>query len=59
MKPFIRKKGKYKDGRSRYVIEDRKKEISIALPKPEILIEILRNLGSPKSMSKKTQENHV
>lgn len=40
-KPFYRAKGKYKDGRTRIVIEDRKNNKSKALPKPEVLLKFL------------------
>jgi len=42
MKPFYRKKGKWKDGRDRIVIEDRDNKISQALPRPEELLDILK-----------------
>jgi len=44
MKTIIRKKGKLSDGRSRYVIEyeEKGKKRSLALPKPEKLLDILK-----------------
>lgn len=44
MKPVITKKGKLADGRSRYVIvyEENNKRKSIALPKPEDLLDTLK-----------------
>ena len=43
MKPYYRRKGKYKDGRSRLVIEFKEgRDIkSKALPKPENLLKLL------------------
>ena len=44
MKPYFRRKGKYKDNRQRIIIEWINKDLScesIALPKPEKLLEIL------------------
>ena len=54
MKPFYSIKGKYKDGRKRVVIvyEDKKK--NIALPKPERLLETLKN---PKSIVEESNNN--
>ena len=43
MKPFYVFKGKYKDGRKRVVIIYADKEKNIALPKPEVLLETLKN----------------
>lgn len=59
MKPFYRDKGKYKDGRRRVVIERRiGRDIkSKALPKPEILWDILDTLKLNKIMKGKTHEN--
>lgn len=51
MKPFYRTKGKYKDGRQRIVIEilaENDKRTSIALPKPEKLLELLDTKDCPE-----------
>jgi len=43
MKPYYTKKGKYEDGRNKIAIET-EKDVKF-LPKPEVLIEILKLLG--------------
>jgi hypothetical protein len=50
MRPYYRKAGRYKDGRSRIVIEKliNKKVKQFALPKPEKMLEILHRLKSDK-----------
>jgi len=55
-KPYYRFKGKYSDGRKRCLIEvaiDRWSVKSKALPKPEILQEILVGIKWTKTQSKK------
>lgn len=48
MKPFFRFKGKYADNRAKvYIVYDEKKR-SMALPKPEILMKMLKNNKTPK-----------
>ena len=41
-KPFYRIKGKYKDGRQRVVIVYDEKKKSKALPKPEVMLKVLK-----------------
>ena len=51
MKPYFRKKGYYKDGRERVIIEWRvgsARTRSKALPKPEKLLKILDRLKNDK-----------
>lgn len=48
MKPFYRKKGKYADGRDVIYIEDRENNSTTALPKPEIMLKILKNNDTKK-----------
>lgn len=43
MKSFYTNKGKYKDGRKRVVITYDNGKKNIALPKPEVLMELLNN----------------
>lgn len=54
-KPYFRKKGTYKDGRTRIAIEIDygKKKINRALPKPEKLLKILDGLKSDKNCTEK------
>lgn len=65
MKAFYRKKGKWKDGRDRIVIEDRANNKCVSLPKPEELLDMLAghqasiNIGDgkyPTKVSKNPEE---